>query len=68
MYYICSWRGAWKRLTINEAQAENRRHTGIFYTDIKRWLELLAKTITLGSFKVIEGVWESKAIARVLLM
>ena len=55
-------------MTINEAQAENRRHTGIFYTDIKRWLELLAKTITLGSFKVIEGVWESKAIARVLLM
>ncbi len=48
MYYICSWRGAWKRSTINEAQAENRRHTGILYPEIKRWLELLAKTIILG--------------------
>ncbi len=48
MYYICSWRVAWKRLTINEALAENRRHTGIFHPEIKGWLELLAKTITLG--------------------
>jgi len=65
MYYICSWRVAWKRSTINEAPAENRRHTDILYPEIKRWLELLAKTIALGciSRKIagesITGYWQS---------